>query len=937
MAGACPLDRARQVGERAIPAEWTVLSIGIAKLVAKLWLPSIQPGLDLAGPLADVVGKLVQDEKSRKSLTRRLDYVGDRISAELEPYFRTEYGHLDPGDRRAATDSLAAACERVQADRASLLAHDFEASWLDHELASATPESYLSAAGEAFLAILRRDTAAYVVACAVHAPDATLEIGIESLRRDRAAFAALDQAIAAVPRSIATALGLEDPARFEVDYRRQITPRLDTLSLFGLTDSNRRRRPYPLSVAYISLSVAGMSGADGTAVSVEDVVHRYPRLIIRGDAGSGKTTLLRWLAVRAAERSFPDRLADFAHLLPLLVPLRHHAREEYQADPDPDRNLPSPSAFADFGAGLISDRIPVTWVQNVMRQGRGLVLLDGLDELPAWQLATVEPWLRSLCQTYPDCRYVVTSRAGAAGNLSQALRDENFVECTLEPMQSRAVTAFVTKWHDAAGRQADDAVDRAEIRDLELRLRRTLSDNPALIRLASTPLICALICALSRDRQADVPQDRMLLLRVALEMLLVRRDSERGVSRHSPLTFDEAMALLQDLAYWMLRNGKATVSEDEMLARLQRRLPQLHRVTITPEETRAHLLLRSGLLRSPAVGEVEFIHQAFLEFLAGAELAEEGDWEALVKEVARGHWQETAIYAAGHAGKRDLERLLHVFLFHDAPPDGRDAPKDAASRREGLEFLALACIEVSTDVAPATKREVEDRVSQLVPPRSLQRARLLATAGNAAVRALDGVPSDVDEGAALATVAALEWVGTDAALQGLVRWCHDPRPAVRERVANAWPSFDPQTFQDRIILELAASGFDLPPLTLGPMQLGASDQTGYEDLTVLPSEILFKAGSLRLAELRRLRVSTAIEVDLSELDKARDLGLLAIESCDHIHGGEDGKFTTIFTLELTDVRDGAVKLVRSCPNVIKLKLTRTPTFTTSCSRHGSGN
>jgi hypothetical protein len=41
--------------------------------------------------------------------------------------------------------------------------------------------------------------------------------------------------------------------------------------------------------------------------------------------------------------------------------------------------------------------------------------------------------------------------------------------------------------------------------------------------------MCALVCALHRDRRGHLPHSRMELYQAALSMLLVRRDRERSI------------------------------------------------------------------------------------------------------------------------------------------------------------------------------------------------------------------------------------------------------------------------------------------------------------------------------------------------------------------------------------------------------------------------
>jgi hypothetical protein len=197
---------------------------------------------------------------------------------------------------------------------------------------------------------------------------------------------------------------------------------LDQVRLFGLDEVSSSVRQYDLSVAYISLGLAltlndeddGYDGGDdsdespyskieGVSVdasfSIEQILSREKRLLLVGEAGSGKTTLLQWLAVQATLGWSPEKsdLADAP--IPFIIRLRSYV----------DRPLPTPAEFvAEVGPSIVG-LMPDQWVEGLLDDGRGLVLIDGLDELPLERRGTVERWLSDLVAAFPSATYVVTS------------------------------------------------------------------------------------------------------------------------------------------------------------------------------------------------------------------------------------------------------------------------------------------------------------------------------------------------------------------------------------------------------------------------------------------------------------------------------------------------------------------------------------------------
>jgi hypothetical protein len=307
-------------------------------------------------------------------------------------------------------------------------------------------------------------------------------------------------------------------------------------------------------------AVAG-GGAEQSTARVDEALAAWPRNLVRGEAGSGKTTLLQWLAVRSARRSFEGALASWNDTVPFFIQLRRYA----------GRDLPAPEAFLEHTARTISAEMPDGWVHQQLVSGRGLVLVDGLDELPEADRKMAREWLGDLTEAFPDARYVVTSRPPAVSG--GWLRDQTFAEADLQPMTQSDIEALIDHWH-AAARQSADPDERGELDRLAGRLKHTIRDTRPIRSLAANPLLCAMLCALNRDRRTQLPRDRVELYRIALEMLLERRDIEREVATSSgaELSLPQKQLLLQDLAFWLLLNNRSDAERADAIRRIRRKL-----------------------------------------------------------------------------------------------------------------------------------------------------------------------------------------------------------------------------------------------------------------------------------------------------------------------------------------------------------------------------
>ena len=151
---------------------------------------------------------------------------------------------------------------------------------------------------------------------------------------------------------------------------------------------------------------------DGGTVRAETALNRSSRTLLRGEAGSGKTTLLRWIAINAARGGFVKDLRDWNGLVPFVVRLRSY----------PSGQLPGPSQFLDDEASPLAAIAPDGWVHRILSSGRGILLIDGVDELPEKRRLAVRKWLKALLSEYSNLKTIVTSRPAAVDNRWLAVR-----------------------------------------------------------------------------------------------------------------------------------------------------------------------------------------------------------------------------------------------------------------------------------------------------------------------------------------------------------------------------------------------------------------------------------------------------------------------------------------------------------------------------------
>ncbi|AXK36135.1 NACHT domain-containing protein [Streptomyces armeniacus] len=584
-------------------------------------------------------------------------------------------------------------------------------------------------------------------------------------------------------------------ARFERRYADFVVRKHGTLTIHGL--DLQQCREWPLDAAYLTLEATesrprqrddpSQAGVQLTTAQPADrALAGRDRVLLRGVAGSGKTTLVQWLAVTTARQDTArqdtarqDTPPGMTHLLgrvPFVLPLRTLTRGGAE--------LPVPDRFLAATSCLVAGSQPPGWADRVLDAGRGLLLVDGIDEVPEEERERTRRWLRDLVTAFPGNLWLVTSRPSAVRE--DWLDADGFTELSLAPMHRPDVAAFVHRWHRAAG--ADPALGEA--------LLTSVRGKQDLGRLATNPLMCGLICALHRERRGFLPRGRKALYDAALSMLLERRDRERDMHRPGGIDLDEESQteLLQKLAYWLIRNGRAEMDQSDAVELLARVLPSMPQVSAqgSVEEIFRHLLVRSGLLREPAPNGVDFIHRTFQDYLGAREAVEERDFDLLIRHAHLDQWEDVLRMAVAHARPDERARLLRGVL----------ARGDTEYHSRRLHLLAMACLEHATKLAPEVREEVERRAAALIPPRSTEEAKALAEAGPVVLELLPG-PEGLEDDEAVAVVQTACLIGTDAALPTVVRFLDHPDAGVRRELGAYWGHFDTETYAHEVIRHLA--------------------------------------------------------------------------------------------------------------------------------------
>lgn len=791
----------------------TALGKAVATYAATQWLAARRNRADSARGLAELVAVSFPDRLLRRKVELQFESVAADIAARVERLFEADGTAVPAHELAAALDAVAATFGpaafsdetlfAVDADPAALTAH------LRPALAARAASAGLSDAAERLAGRVLEDCVHCYVQLVRHLPEFTNRAGQETLARLSRISIELAEVLSRLPVARTTDAPADD-GTFLTRYLRFIATHYDQLELFGV-DVRNYTPETTLSIAYLSLAVSGADGSaparrrlhragpagrgdffrglkegggeEHTGLRVETALGLNQRILIRGEAGSGKSTLLRWLAINAARETFTGDLQPWNGRVPFLVKLRSYA----------DRPLPPVGGLLGDDVAEVAAGAPAGLVERIFAAGRALLLVDGVDELVRAQRTGVRQWLRRIIDQHPDVIVVVTSRPTAAP--ARWLANEDFTSVLLERMTPADIMVFVRRWHRAIGGASHLPCHPADLPRFERRLLARLDANHHLRGLATNPLMCAMLCALNLDRADDLPHDRISLYRAALEMLLERRDTARNVPayRRVALGAQQAMSLLQDLAWRLTLANQAELDTGQARTHVTRKLTTMPKVTAEAGDVFEHLLDRSGVLKDVAEDRLSFVHRTFQEYLTAKEIAEEDYIDVLAEHATRDMWRETVIMTAGLASSEYRNRLINglLDLAESGPP----------RKARWLRLLAGACVETAPAVAVGTLERIDANLAQLVPPRSAVEARSLALGGERVLRLLPDDLGPLSEAAAAAVVETAAFVGGPRALEKLSRYGRDPRDKVIESLIRAANHFEPDEYGAQVLAD----------------------------------------------------------------------------------------------------------------------------------------
>ncbi|MFS0516675.1 NACHT domain-containing protein [Nostoc sp. UIC 10607] len=362
-------------------------------------------------------------------------------------------------------------------------------------------------------------------------------------------------------------------------------------------------------------------------------------LMVLGGPGAGKSTFVRKMGLEALK----GKKGGFKHAcIPVFIELKRFASsniniETFIAEEFRICGFPSSDKFT----------------AKALEEGKLLILLDGLDEVPTKNLTEAISEIQNFVDKYDQNRFIASCRTAA---YRSAFR--RFSDVAMADFDDNQIQQFIYNWfHCEADKQAKTGDKCWEL------LQKP--EHKAAKELAHTPLLLTFLC-LFYDRSQSFSDNRSVLYRKALRILLEEWASEKRILRdeiYQGLHTELEEILLSEIAY--------TGFESDRLFFLQRDIVQQIKTFLASNlNAPQHLdgksvlnaiAIQQGILVERAEDVFSFSHLTLQEYLTAQYIDDHRQVEKLVTEhLVDERWKEVFLLVAGlmRGGADDLLLLM---------------------------------------------------------------------------------------------------------------------------------------------------------------------------------------------------------------------------------------------------------------------------------------
>ncbi len=359
---------------------------------------------------------------------------------------------------------------------------------------------------------------------------------------------------------------------------------------------------------------------DGIAVA-----NQQQYLMVLGVPGAGKSTFLRKIGLEALKGK--GNQSEFPHeCIPVFIELKQFTDEI---------NIEE-TIREEFG--LCQLPFAEEFTTKALQQGKLLILLDGLDEVPTNNMDLAILQIQNFVDKYQKNRFITSCRTAAyRRNFRQ------FQEVAIADFDDTQIHTFIQNWFSS---EVDRKAGTAE------KCWKLINTQESTKELARTPLLLTFLC-LVYDASQDLPKKLAPLYSKALDILLEKWAAEKrlpGDQIYRDLGIDLEKIMLSEIAYLSFEADKLFVSQQEIVSQIKEFIASNDNAPkhLETEAILYAIAIQQGILVERARNVYSFSHLTLQEYLTAKYIDDHHLVEKLVSEhLTDERWKEVFLLVSG--------------------------------------------------------------------------------------------------------------------------------------------------------------------------------------------------------------------------------------------------------------------------------------------------
>jgi predicted NACHT family NTPase len=345
-------------------------------------------------------------------------------------------------------------------------------------------------------------------------------------------------------------------------------------------------------------------------------------LMVLGGPGAGKSTFLRRMGLEALK----GKKGNLKHAcIPVFIELKKFSSGEINIEKEIAEEFricgfPSHEAFT----------------AKALEQGKLLILLDGLDEVPTERMNEAIQQIQNFIDLHDQNRFITSCRVAAYRH-----NFRRFSDVAMANFDDAQIEKFITNWFRSEPQTGQDCWQKLNN-----------EEHKSAKELTQTPLLLTLVCLLYQ-RSRKFPTNRATLYERALRVLLEEWAGEKGVFQddlYKGLDTKRKEMMLSEIAHHAFQADRLFLPRREITDQIEQLLKEMlpDEKFIDGTAVLKSIEVQHGVLVERAEGIYSFSHLTLQEYLTAQYIDDHRQIEALVTEhLTDARWQEVFLLVAG--------------------------------------------------------------------------------------------------------------------------------------------------------------------------------------------------------------------------------------------------------------------------------------------------